>query len=329
MNETIALPHLAEQLAAKAGIDIEDAENFIRRFFEQVENALAVDEEVNIKGLGRFFIDSKLGVRFEPDKDFAEYLNQPFDMFSPIEIEDETDLIEDNTEVAEIEEPAVLEEEETEIAIGPDSVPQKEVETESETLVEDEAATADEAPIEQKPEASEPIVMPSYAEEYEEQPRQGERKHIFGYVITAIVCLSLGYLLHNFVDSRSETEVIVTEEIVTLTDSIAPSDSIYLTEPVVSEDSITAPVETIKMAVTDTVTPTRFLTTMARQYYGQMEYWVFIYLANEDKLGNPNRTRPGTVVVIPDKADFTADETPQQTLARAKRLGRDIYKRYE
>lgn len=314
MNETIALPRLAELLAAKADIDLHDAENFIRQFFAQIENALAVTEEVNIKGLGRFSIHAADGVHFTPDNDFAEYLNQPFAMFSPIEIDDEADIADTSTE-------------ENASAI----IAQQEDATQPEPVHEVQHPEPDETP-----DVAENRLLDNHINNatdkttetttiiYEEKPVQRNHRHIIGYIITAIVCIALGYLLHYFIDTQSAPSAPATEA----TDSIVPADSIDIVQEI-EPDTIAAPAETIQEIVTDTVTPTRFLTTMARQYYGQMEYWVFIYLANEDVLGNPNRTRPGTVVVIPQESDFTEGETREQTIVRAKRLGREIYARYE
>lgn len=315
MNETLALPRLAELLAAKADIDLRDAENFIRQFFAQIENALAVAEDVNIKGLGRFSIDAAIGVYFTPDKDFAEFLNQPFDMFSPIEIDDEIEIV--DTDVDKQDEPAYQSPTIEPVAIG------NVKDILSETKVEKEPEKGLTSPAENIAETkkSEPISTEEWIEESENQ----SHRHIFGYILTAIICVTLGYLLHTVTDTQTGAK----GPSVTATDLITPVDTIDIAQAVEPEDSLVPAAETIEPVVTDTVTPTRFLTTMARQYYGQMEYWVFIYLANQDKLANPNRTRPGTVVVIPQERDFTEGESREQTIARAKRLGREIYARYE
>ena len=81
--------------------------------------------------------------------------------------------------------------------------------------------------------------------------------------------------------------------------------------------------------VTDTIRPNRFLTTMARLYYGKMDYWAFIYEANADKLGHPNRIKPGTVVVIPPIDEIRRGESDAETLQRAKKLGKEIYARFD
>lgn len=54
-----------------------------------------------------------------------------------------------------------------------------------------------------------------------------------------------------------------------------------------------------KTIVTDTVRSNRFLTTMAREYYGKKKFWVYIYEENRATLKDPDRIECNTVVVIP------------------------------
>lgn len=77
----------------------------------------------------------------------------------------------------------------------------------------------------------------------------------------------------------------------------------------------------------DTVTRTRYLATMAREYYGKGIYWVFIYEANADKLRNPNSIAPGTRVLIPEKSSF-AEATEEATMRKAEAKKAEIDKRY-
>jgi hypothetical protein len=67
---------------------------------------------------------------------------------------------------------------------------------------------------------------------------------------------------------------------------------------------------------------------MARQYYGVMDYWVFIYEANANKLGHPNKIKPGTQVVIPPLDEYATEPTKAENLAKARRLAAEIYARY-
>lgn len=65
-------------------------------------------------------------------------------------------------------------------------------------------------------------------------------------------------------------------------------------------DSTPIPSDNYIQATYDTVSTNRFLATMAREHYGVMEFWIYIFEENKDILpSNPNRITPGTRVLIP------------------------------
>jgi nucleoid-associated protein YgaU len=68
--------------------------------------------------------------------------------------------------------------------------------------------------------------------------------------------------------------------------------------------------------VYDTVTSSRYLSTIARDHYGKKSYWIFIYEANPS-LGNPNSISPGTRVLVPSRESFDAG-SPEATDAKAQ-----------
>lgn len=80
--------------------------------------------------------------------------------------------------------------------------------------------------------------------------------------------------------------------------------------------------------VYDTITKTRYLTTMAKEHYGDFNLWPYIYEENKAILGHPDRIRPGTKVVIPPLSKYGVTVTPA-AIEKAKRLGTAIYARYE
>ncbi|MCM1450606.1 MAG: hypothetical protein NC082_09695 [Clostridiales bacterium] len=80
---------------------------------------------------------------------------------------------------------------------------------------------------------------------------------------------------------------------------------------------------------TETVGRRNYLATMSRKYYGRMEFWVYIYKENEDKLGHPDRIPSGTVVTIPSKAKYGIDANDPESIARAKKLSEQIQARYK
>ncbi len=111
------------------------------------------------------------------------------------------------------------------------------------------------------------------------------------------------------------------------TPTIATDDSI--------EDSASA-IETEMEAATtpsdpivyDTISTTRYLTTMAKAHYGNYNLWPFIYEENKAKLGHPDRIRPGTPVVIPKLSKYGVDPSNPADVEKAKKMGVEIYSRY-
>lgn len=81
--------------------------------------------------------------------------------------------------------------------------------------------------------------------------------------------------------------------------------------------------------VYDTISRTRFLTTMARDHYGNYHLWPYIYEENKAILGHPDRIRPGTKVVIPPAEKYGIDADNADCIAKAKRKGAEIYNRYK
>ena len=171
-----------------------------------------------------------------------------------------------------------------------------------------------------------------------------QRRHVtvsmLMLVIGLIIGAVFGYFLNDYLqairiksDQSSVTaEIIATDSLTLSADTInVTSDSINGTTKADTSSTAAEPVAKEPVTiVTDTVTSQRFLTTMARKYYGHMEYWAFIYEANADRLGHPNRIKLGTVVNIPSLKSITAADTSEtQTMQRARRTGAAIYARYE
>ena len=78
----------------------------------------------------------------------------------------------------------------------------------------------------------------------------------------------------------------------------------------------------------DTITKTRYLTTMAKDHYGNYHLWPYIYKENEKILGHPDRIRPGTKVVVPPLSKYGVNPDNKADIDKAKKLGNEIYARY-
>lgn len=80
--------------------------------------------------------------------------------------------------------------------------------------------------------------------------------------------------------------------------------------------------------VYDTITKTRYLTTMAKEHYGNYHFWPYIYEENKAFLGHPDRIKPGTQVVVPPLSKYGVDPANPEDVREAKRKGVAIYARY-
>lgn len=88
-NQTIiTLPQLIALFAKEADTDALESRKFLHDFFSTIQDALSAGQQVKIKGLGTFIVsDSNEGlVEFHPDQDLASMVNEPFSMFTPIEV---------------------------------------------------------------------------------------------------------------------------------------------------------------------------------------------------------------------------------------------------
>ena len=142
MNEKITLQDLINLFSEKQGMNKKDAEVFVRTMFELIEEALATEKYVKIKGLGTFKlteVDSRESVNvntgerieiqghtkisFTPDVTMKELINKPFSHFETVVLNEGVELedtpIETSEEIVQeeiisetiiAEEPAIVEE---------------------------------------------------------------------------------------------------------------------------------------------------------------------------------------------------------------------------
>lgn len=90
-----------------------------------------------------------------------------------------------------------------------------------------------------------------------------------------------------------------------------------------------APTQPSDKKVYDTISKTRYLTTMAKEHYGNFNLWPYIYEENKAILGHPDRIRPGTKVVIPPLSKYGVDPKNPEDIRKAKNKGVEIYARYQ
>ena len=289
---------LAGRIASTLGITPEVAEQLIHDYFVDVAERLQRGETVDIDNLGKFAAGSE--TLFTPLPDVAARINEPFAFFEPVELNDGV-----TAETLDLTAPAF-----------PEPAPAPEPERIEEP--EPEIPKAPEAPI-----------IPNFPEAPEapesSEPLKGHCAHALAAWATGCLLLGLtigsltGYWVGRhttlFPPSQAETAETV-EPITTSNDTSATS--------ITSATSATP----VTPVTTDTVRTDYYITDMARKYFGNKDFWSYIYEENADSLGHPEHIHPGQILVIPDAAKYGIDPDNKESLKRARALAIEIYGRY-
>ena len=109
---------------------------------------------------------------------------------------------------------------------------------------------------------------------------------------------------------------------------VSHETEVVIEEPVVKEEPAEKIDDENATPIYDTVSTTRYLTTIAREHYGDFNFWPYIYIENESILGHPDRIVPGTQVVVPDLKKYGVEVSNPDDVAQAKKLGQEIYAKY-
>lgn len=351
MNEKITPVRLSGMMAAQTGFDRKVCEEFVRRLFARVAKSLETEDSVKVRGLGTFrvvevqprkSVDVASGrdieiaghskVTFTPARELASAVNAPFEAFEWIELPDnisEEDLI-GREELAEAE----LTEDREDAAGEPEQKDQSSQSAHSSHSAQNapislSALSAQSSPIpetEPAPE-TEPQISPITPEAPGKSFGSG---FLTGFICCAVVAVA-GYLIFSWVhDDKTQTvpgdgEITATASDRHKATGVAPGDAAIDAD----EEVPTLPSDAGKPAgVVDTITRTRYLTTMAKEHYGNFNLWPYIYEENKAFLGHPDRIRPGTPVVVPSLSKYGVDPKDPEQIKIAKKKGLEIYSRY-
>lgn len=368
MNAKITFPDLVDLVAESTRSNRRVSELFLKELFATISQALIDGDNVTVKGLGTFrlarvaardIVSVNTGERtqvpshnklvFEPDKKLADELNQPFAQFETIELDDD---ITDEMLGAEEQQP------QADVLTEPEENAETDVEAPAVDLPSAEAAVAPPpfrpAPVmmsaqhaEPEPEP-EPVVVPEPEPEPEPEPvvvpepesapaqadvdetAQNLRRATFkGFLLGAASMLVLSLLVWWLAGTRMGQN---SDALAAGADTVAQQQeevdltaaSLETSEKAEAQAATPAPVA----QVTDTVSPTNYLTKMAVKHYGRQEFWVYIYEENKDRIDNPNAVPPGTVLVIPPAGKYGIDATDKQSVDQAKKKSFELFSRF-
>lgn len=291
---------------------------------------------------------------FTPDKSLADAVNGAFAEFETIELDDDAvEAIEgiDNEAPETPEVPQVPEI--PEVPQPQDEAPETKSEGDCPTPPLPPEAPQPEPEAEPEPEAPEtPVQTPApvstfippanidnddTAEEPDDDENDDDESHpsgkaaffwgiITGFVASCIlffaISIAVGFPLVITSSEKEEDEPI--EEVKAPEATAADTTTVAIATTEVAPAP--APHAKTEKLRTDTVGRTRFLTTMAREYYGDFRFWVYIYQENKSVINNPDKIKPGTVVVIPDAAKYGIDANNPESVKRAEALSKEIQK---
>ena len=167
MNEKINLQDLVNLFCEKQGLNKKEAELFLKTMFDLIEEALATEKYVKIKGFGTFkltevnsreSVDVNTGERIEiqghskvtftPDTTMKDLINKPFSHF-------ETVILNEGVELEDTPTEELVEEQELEEVQG--------VVEDTPVVVEAEVPVAEE--VQEQPEVAVPVVEEAVVEE--------------------------------------------------------------------------------------------------------------------------------------------------------------------
>ena len=184
MNEKITIQDIIDLLCQKHNIDRKEAELFTKGMFDLIEEALATEKFVKVKGLGTFkltevdareSVDVNTGERIEiqghtkvsftPDTTMKELINKPFSHFETVVLNDGVEL--EDTVACEDVETSHLEVLDSTTEVKDASVIETPI-VKEEPIISEESVINEsivEEPVVEEAELEEPVIETSYGEE--------------------------------------------------------------------------------------------------------------------------------------------------------------------
>ena len=232
MDNKILLQDIADFLCYRSGITKREAEQFVRAFFEVIQQGLERDQYVKIKGFGtfklvevgqresvnintgeRFQINGHTKVSFTPDTSLKDLVNRPFSHFQTV-------ILNDETAIEELDACTVPEDSEQlneEVSILESQIPATE-EEENTSMINDKEAEANQSESEanqSESEAnqseSEQIISTEIEENEPKQESEETNEPMSKEVVTPIPLSEVTTSLSNSEEEKDTTEDSMTK----------------------------------------------------------------------------------------------------------------------
>lgn len=220
MDNKILLQDIADFLCYRSGITKREAEQFVRAFFEVIQQGLERDQYVKIKGFGtfklvevgqresvnintgeRFQINGHTKVSFTPDTSLKDLVNRPFSHFQTV-------ILNDETAIEELDACTVPEDSEQlneEVSILESQIPATEGE-ENTSMINDKEAEANQSESEANQSEREQIISTEIEENEPKQESEETNEPMSKEVVTPISLSEVTTSLSNSEEEKDTTE---------------------------------------------------------------------------------------------------------------------------
>lgn len=279
------------------GLSGNDLQGILHEYFGERYQLLVEGRRTDILDLGDFFVTEKennqLILSYTPSVSLIQKANRAFEDYQPTELQKGvdfaelshiyTDTIEDHLQ-HELEERVIIQ-----------SI------TRSEIRVPDTASTA---------EKQEEIFIPPASSTQPEIAPKKKRLPLFPYLSTAALLVIFAIVVYTFLPKQQSPSATPITIPVPQEEEITDRTTINLE---VKKNAMHAPAQdTVKMLSGNS------LNKFAHKYYGQQDFWVYIYMANKVRIKNPDNIPIGTTLLIPNLSYFELNPDSVRAVKEAR-----------
>ncbi len=336
-EEELTLQDLIDLLVKRHDMERADADAFVKLFFSLIEEGLAADRYVKIKGLGTFkLIDTR--ITFSPDSAMKDLVNKPFSHFETVVLNDKThfdDMPENESPISDVE---------TDESVKDASDSTSENDSDEATLSEEVESVLEEV-SDQSVEEENPVSAKAKEEQSFVQSESVERCSVSSTSIPWCMVASIllvgviagGFMVWSMFRTASTVKmssVEPKEPIAVIEHDSVASDTLTVDSAMVSKEEAVAnerrqdsakvvainPEQeeepkgglSLSDAVTYAIVGTRAthqlqygetLVKLARKYYGNKKLWPYIARYNKEALADVDNIPVGTTIRIPELSE--------------------------
>lgn len=338
-EEELTLQDLIDLLVKRHDMERADADAFVKLFFSLIEEGLAADRYVKIKGLGTFkLIDTR--ITFSPDSAMKDLVNKPFSHFETVVLNDKThfdDMPENESPISDVE---------TDESVKDASDSTSENDSDEATLSEEVESVfeevSDQSVEEENPVSAKAKEEQSFVQSESEsvERRSASSTSIPWCMVASILLVGViagGFMVWSMFRTASTVKmssVEPKEPIAVIEHDSVASDTLTVDSAMVSKEEAVANERrqdsakvvainpereeepkgglSLSDAVTYAIVGTRAthqlqygetLVKLARKYYGNKKLWPYIARYNKGALADVDNIPVGTTIRIPELSE--------------------------